>query len=206
MALFLLAAIMVPAHIQAQQDPGESMDTPCGKARFAVKTLADADASSVNRTPKSATMTDLRKIAPPAQYDEQRLPRQESEKQVYRVRAKLVGWKLEADHDFHIEIADPQNPSLTMIVEPPDPTCPTSQKSGHAKEYAAVRDAFIKCFGEPTPRFRKFPEMIVDLDGVSFWDAIHGQTGAQPSAPNGRQNLELHPVLRVHTVSGSCPQ
>lgn len=202
-AALLLLSLILPAYAHAQQDPGESLDTPCGQARWNVKTLSDA--VSVNLTPKQTTIADLRRIAPPAHYDEQRLPRQASERQVYRVRAKLIGWKIENDHDFHIVIADPGNPQLTMIVEPPDPSCESSQRSGHAQQYAAVREAFLKCFGEPTPRFRNFPNMLVDVDGVAFWDAIHGQRGAQPSVSGGKQNLELHPLLRVVTVSGTCP-
>lgn len=198
-AAFLFIVALPNVTIAQENDADQS---GCGKERWPVKTLVDADVSSVNFTPKSATVTQLRALyggKSPFKSTKDafaanatRLP---AEKQVYRVRAVLVGWKKEADRDFHIVIADPNDPKATMIVEPPDKGCSSSPK---ADLFAKVRAAFIQCFGEPSG-WKTFPHMIVDLDGPAMYDVLHGQTGV---APNG---IELHPLLRVHTVSGSCP-
>jgi hypothetical protein len=41
--------------------------------------------------------------------------------------------------------------------------------------------------------------MIVDITGIGFFDKIHGQTSV------ARNGIELHPILRIKTISGSCP-
>lgn len=166
----------------------------CGKERELVKVLEDVDAPSVDFTPRETTVEALRQISVPAGYDRNSERRYEVEKHVVRVRAQLVGWKYEADKDFHIVIAQPGHPDQTMIVEPPDPSCSTSPK---AVDFGKVRAALIQCFGEPA-RWKKLPPMIVDLEGVAYFDPIHGQTGV---SPNG---IELHPLLSVKTVSGKC--
>lgn len=198
-AFFFIAAL--PHATLAQENDGDQPGT-CGKERWPVKTLVDADVSKVNFAPKAATVTELRAlnggISPfkstkdAFAHNATRLP---DELQVYRVRAVLVGWKKEADRDFHIVIADPNDPKATMIVEPPDPACSSSPK---AALFGKVRAAFIACFG-PAARWKTFPHMVVDVDGVAMHDVLHGQTGV---APNG---IELHPLLRVKTISGTCP-
>jgi hypothetical protein len=92
-----------------------------------VKTLSDPDEPAVNFTPVSATVADLVAIQAPAGNSE--TARLNSiEKTAFKVHARLVGYKMEwdprantGDHDFHIVIADMQDPSKTMVVEIPDP-------------------------------------------------------------------------------------
>lgn len=158
--------------------------------------MTDVDAASIDFTPRETTVEALRNLPVPAGYDRNSERRYEVEKHVVRVRAQLIGWKYEADKDFHIVIAQPGHPDETMIAEPPDPSCSTSPK---APDFAAVRAAFIQCFGEPA-RWKKLPPMIADLEGPAYFDPIHGQTGV---APNG---IEIHPLMRVKSVSGKCPQ
>lgn len=166
----------------------------CGVERESVKTLTDQDAASVDFTPRQTTVEALRNLPVPEGYDRNSERRYEAEKHVVRVRAQLVGWKYEADKDFHVVIAQPGHPDETMIVEPPDPSCSSSPK---AADFGKVRAAFIQCFGEPA-RWKKLPPMIVDLEGPAYYDPLHHQTGV---APNG---IEIHPLLSVHTVSGKC--
>ncbi len=114
------------------------------------------------------------------------------------VRANLVGWKIEADHDYHLVISDINNPSKTMIIEPPDPTCAMACASGFQTYYQNVRTKLTNCFGQVPSGFTNFPAgVVVDVTGIPFFDALHGQTGV---APNG---IEIHPVLNINFVSGA---
>jgi hypothetical protein len=115
----------------------------------------------------------------------------------------VMGFKEEADRDFHVVIADP-NTGKTMIAEIPDPGCSTVQESGHANQISAVRSSFIACFGQP-PAAGAMKQLngttIVSATGVGFFDFVHTppQTGVAPNA------FELHPLLLIKNVSGKCP-
>lgn len=193
-----VAAFLLCAGLQVDLEPAHAAASAerCGVERESVKVLADVDAPSIDFTPRTSSVEALRALPVPPDYNRNSARRYEAEKHVVRVSAQLVGWKFEADRDFHIVIAQPGHPDETMIAEPPDPACSTSPK---AADFAAVRAQFVKCFGQPA-RWKKLPPMIVELDGVAYFDPIHGQTGV---APNG---IELHPLLSVKTVSGKCAQ
>jgi len=56
-----------------------------------------------------------------------------TERTTFKVHARLVGYKIEfdpkantGDHDFHIVIADLEDPTKTMVVEIPDPSAVVS--------------------------------------------------------------------------------
>lgn len=175
----------------------------CGTERWHIKTLDDSDASKITDPPTTGTVEGLRALSVPSGYssrnDTHRYPPTEDTK--YAVSAILVGFKQEADRDFHVVISDPSSGN-TMIAEIPDPQCSTVKASGHADQIAAVRQSFVACFGPPlaSGKFENFPQrMLVQITGVAFFDVLHGQTGV---APNG---IELHPVLAIKTLSGSCP-
>ena len=178
---------------------GQSCGSSCGVQRWHIKTLDDNDESLINWNPVLANVSDLTSIPVPASYDQYNDTTRyaPAETQAYRVRAVLVGWKTESDHDYHLVIADVNNPSNTMIVEPPDSTCSDACDSGFGSIFAAVRAKLASCFGQPTSTFTNFPSgVVVDMTGVPLFDALHGQTGV---APNG---IELHPLLDVQFVSG----
>ncbi|HEV2262136.1 MAG TPA: hypothetical protein VGR69_07625 [Candidatus Rubrimentiphilum sp.] len=177
--------------------------THCGTERWHIKTLDDADAVKIKAPPQVASVHQMRALPVPSGFDKNNdtsryVPVEETE---YTVSAILVGFKEESDRDLHIVLADPSSPADTMIGEVPDPQCSTVAASGHATQIAKVRNAFIKCFGTPpVGSLMKFSgKMIAQLTGVGFFDVLHGQTGV---APNG---LEIHPIVKVKTVSGSCP-
>ena len=112
------------------------------------------------------------------------------ERQAYKVHALFMGYKLEADEDFHVLIADVDDPSKTMIAEIPFPDCAEACASGHAEEFQKAR-AVIMGLGE------KVAPLTLVVTGVGFFDFLHRQTGA---APNG---IELHPVLRIELEPSS---
>ena len=180
---------------------GTSCGISCGVQRWHIKTLDDGDEHLINWNPLSATVSQLAAIPVPSGYQQYNDTTRyaPTETQVYTVRAVMVGWKTESDNDFHIVISDPNNPSSTMIVEPPDSACSMACDSGFGPVFDAVRTKLTSCFGQPTGSFVNFSKTIVaDFTGVPLFDALHGQTGV---APNG---IELHPLLSVNFVSGGC--
>ncbi len=163
--------------------------------RWNIKTASDLDASRIRLGPVDATVGQLRALSVPAGLAGN-TPRQDPvEFTVYRVRALLVEYREESDKDFHVVIAEPNDPSQTMIAEFPDPACPgaSSSKLGPAL-LRTVRQSFTGLFGQPPTKggFRSVPgRPVVLVTGVGFFDKLHGQRGV---APNG---IELHPVLDV---------
>ncbi len=160
----------------------------CGTERWAVKTLSDPDAYEVNLTPVARTVHDLRGV--PAPRD---LPTgarvAATELTTYVVTARVAEFKLEADRDIHVVIADPQT-GERMIAEFPDADrCVGAVSSAEADQMRAARAALIAQFGEPPATHYQRIDSPATLTGVGFFDIVHGQRGA---APNG---IELHPVI-----------
>src|SRR5438046_6834623 len=112
------------------------------------------------------------------------------ETQTYKVRARLISYKLEQDGDFHIVIADVEDPGKTMIAEIPSPDCAGACASAHVEEFRRARAVIMEISNQAS-------SVSVVVTGVGFFDFLHGQTGA---APNG---IELHPVLKIEPESDS---
>jgi hypothetical protein len=165
----------------------------CGTERWSVKTLTDADTGQIAPSPVATTVAALRAIhAPPRDSLPEGGRYGTVERTLYALRAIVLGWKVEADSDLHIVIADSAAPMATMIVEVPNPHCGSVCSSPEAGAIAAARAAVVAALGRPSKRFKRLarPRPVILL-GVGFLDFIHGQTGV---APNG---VELHPVLHV---------
>src|SRR5689334_8337000 len=73
----------------------------CGTERWDVKTLTDPAATSIDFSPQPATVEPLTALPVPGPIMPH-TPRYPSERQTYRVAARLVGFKLETDSDFHV--------------------------------------------------------------------------------------------------------
>ncbi len=151
----------------------------CGSERWAVKVLSDGFVPST--APEVSTIAELIKL--PAPRWDPTLVRQDAERRTVALEASVVGYKLEADEDLHVVIAD--GLGRTMIVEFPSEAC--------APQLAAPRRAFLALVRRPpAPAFLRLARPLpVHLVGVIFFDKLHGQTGV---APNG---VELHPVVSV---------
>jgi hypothetical protein len=172
--------------------PAASGGVACGVERWAVKTLTDAGARAINLVPRSTTIAALRRLRPPAVLGARRIGR--VEKTVYRVRARLVAFKLEEDSDIHLVIADPRSGG-TMIAEFPASFCVGSAAPPADKaKMKAARAAILRCGPAPRNSFAPLTGLVT-ITGVGFWDFEHGQRGVAPNA------IELHPVL---TISGAC--
>jgi hypothetical protein len=179
LALVLLCALPLRSAL--------SQTTRCGVERWPVKILADPDAQQVNRDPLPATVTQLRGL----QRQPGALPLRGRlsgpERQVFRVRATVTRIITEDDGDWHLVLADPDNPSATMVAEIPDSAC--AYGTPDASRFAAARRD-MHAAGR---------NALVEFDGVGFYDFLHGQRGM---APNG---VEIHPVLHVRVLAASGP-
>ncbi len=170
----------------------------CGSWRWSVKTLSDPRASQVNFSPVARTISHLSSLQPPTSLKTSTPRIAPTEMQVYRVRARLKEYTREADHDFHVVIADWKNSGMTMVAEVVDPACPGARDSARLNALRAVRQKFIGLYGEPRRgSFRPVPgQPFVILVGVGFFDQCGAQHKPRGAAP---QCIELHPVLDVQT-------
>jgi hypothetical protein len=159
----------------------------CGVERWPVKTLSDADRERVRlHDTVNTTIEALVALQRPAILSAD--ARADSvELTVYRVEARLLILLPEADHDYHLVLASPQDTTITMIAEVPDPGCAGACASGLAETYAKVRQKLLDHLDSPQSEARP----LVRIIGVGFFDYIHGQRGAAVNA------IELHPVLDV---------
>jgi hypothetical protein len=157
----------------------------CGLERWDVKTLTDADAHAVGFRAKPTTIDALRALrGPAASFSSPRRPG--VERTTFRIQARLVEMKREADRDVHLVVASPTT-GATMIVELPSTTC--TRGALHRYAMATARSHLENACG--TASYTSFRHLsgTATITGVGFFDLLHGQTGV---APNG---IELHPVL-----------
>ncbi|GAA1703224.1 hypothetical protein [Fodinicola feengrottensis] len=158
----------------------------CGVERWSVKTGTDADAGKI--TLQSTTPTTIAALdaltAPSSLPSNSRVT--PTETTVYQLAATLTKYKLEADSDYHLVLAD--GVGHTMISEIPDPTC-VGNSSPLRTSIQKSRTEFNAKY-TPTGSFHTV-NVPVTVTGVGFFDFLHGQTGV---APNG---IELHAVLDI---------
>ena len=110
------------------------------------------------------------------------------------MHARLLEFKLEPDDDIHLVIADPLT-GETMIAEFPAPICTHGALPGTRTKMQKARVVLVNSCGFPPNSLYQLVHGTATIDGVGFFDRLHGQAGV---APNG---IELHPVLRF---SGRC--
>lgn len=162
----------------------------CGTERWDVKTLTDPNRNLINRNAVNTTIAQL--IQGPAPVLHRNTPRipNSPETSMLVVKAILLGYHAESDEDFHLVIADPQNPQITMIAEIPSSNCVQGQQ--FQAMVTQFRNQLIAKFGAPGRKTRRLrtPAPIL-LRGVGFFDLKH-PTPQDGVAPNG---IELHPIL-----------
>ncbi len=171
---------------------GQSCGPKCGTERWAVKTLTDQDTGGIVPQVVGTTVLALRQLRAPPRDSLPPAGREHvdmTERTLFLVHVDVLGWKAEADSDFHLVIADPAHHAQTMIAEAPNPHCAQACSSPHAGEFATVRAVVVAALGHPGRYKRLAHPVRAALTGVGFFDFIHGQTGV---APNG---IELHPLL-----------
>ena len=171
-----------------------------GVERWSVKIGTDPQAPQVNiDSPQIGAIVAL--VALPAPADPDQVPDRDAptELTLYSLEATLTAYKLEEDGDYHLVLSDGTS---TMIAEIPDPDFCTD--SIWLTQITAARAAFNARFGDQVAALKALSETLtegvpmitkvsvpVTLQGVGFFDRLHGQTGVAPNA------IELHPVLSI---------
>jgi hypothetical protein len=191
----VLAATAVGAAVRAtsRAHPAVPYISSCGVQRWAVKTLTDPAANTVNLTPKLTTIEALGRLSAPAHLGT-RFRR--TERTNFRVKVRLLSAKIEADGDVHLVIASLSS-GRTMIAEFPSTAC--SRRSFAAARMKRARAAFERACGVQSRSGVTNLTGTATVTGVGFFDFIHHQRGV---APNG---IELHPVLRFSPTACSRP-
>lgn len=158
----------------------------CGTERWAVKTLSDSDRTRVAMQPVPTTIEALVALARPLAHPAFRRVAP-VETTVYQVQARITWLSSEADSDYHLVLASPEDTTITMIAEVPDPQCAGACASGLASTYAELRQELVHQLNSPHSVARP----LVRVTGVGFWDFCHGQVGRAPNC------IELHPVIQI---------
>ena len=165
----------------------------CGVERWSIKTLMDTGARSLPTTPKDTSIPHLVGLKAPADPDAVigRVPGMETS--VWRVRAELVGYRVEEDSDYHLVLRDPPTDE-EMVAEIPAPYCTSSAK---APAFAAARRAVDEIGHHAATRrfwwldYRGARPPVVLVTGYGFFDQLHDVDG------QARNGAELHPVISV---------
>jgi RyR domain len=160
----------------------------CGKERWAVKTMTDPDAATVNLTPVQKEIMDLIALPAPAAP----LGRVDGEFTTYQLTGTISLAKMENDSDIHMVINDAAGNH--MIIESTSPGC--AQGSVVADQIATARQAVERQFPDVADGGRQENIAVpVTVTGVAFFDHPHGQTGAAAN------NIELHPLLSFEVAA-----
>ena len=164
----------------------------CGTELWAMKTLRDRGAAHINFAPHATSIAWLAAERAPSDPDLVAHRLAPVETTVWRVRAQLVGYRIEADGDYHLVLRDSRN-GATMIGEIPIPRCVATRGA----QYAALRAKIDRIGHHPATRFWWWLDYhgatppTITVAGVGFFDRIHQQDGV------ARNGVELHPVLGV---------
>jgi hypothetical protein len=171
---------------------GGAQAPTCGTEAWAVKTLSDPAALEVDLTPRPTTVGTLAALRPPGNIGT-RMPG--AEMRTWRIQVRLLWQKLEGDSDVHLVVAD-RRTGQTMIVELPAAGC-VGAAAATAARMAAARAAFVRYCGAPSTSFTRL-NGTATIDGVAFFDFLHGQRGRAGNA------VELHPALAFSPGPGRC--
>ncbi len=164
----------------------------CGVERWAVKTLSDPLATSVNLTQVLPTTIQELNQQPARCSGLPSARTFNQEFQVYEIVGRITLVRLEDDRDYHVALADPANPGSTIVTEVADPVCQGLVTSPHFSALVEASNQF--------DRFRAGRSagaligQMVRVRGVGFYDFNHNQTGRSQSC------MELHPIIAFEGV------
>jgi hypothetical protein len=175
--LLLLASFAIAISLSAVPSLSQQCGVRCGTERWKVKSLTDSTVDLVDFDPVEKSINWLRIRARPHS-----LPNTKrligSETMTFRVRGVVLKHRLEDHCDFHVVIAQSNNHARTMIAEFPDIACSNVCSSEFADQVRQARADFVAKFGNPTTSFTTLDDpMLVEVEGVGFFDWMHGQRG-----------------------------
>jgi len=171
---------------KATDDDGDNSEgLRCGGTeRWDVKTLTNSKASQVNYTPVITSINSLINIPTTPSTTAPRFTGIEF--QSYTITCDITIKKNESDNDYHLVLSDGTH---TMVGEVPDPTCSVAATSAHVNQFIAARNWVNTHIGTGAVSNVNIPP--IDITGVAFVDAPHGQTGMAPNC------IEIHPILNI---------
>jgi len=168
-----------------------------GVDRWSIKTLADNDASKVNKTPVEKTVAEMVALTRPADVNKNLARQSGIETTTVKIAATLTLYKEEADQDYHLVLED--NDDHTMIAEIPDPEC--AKNGSVLEQITKARQEFNSKFKVGADKHAtKIPVVVT---GVGFFDLEHGGAGQIGHADN---NIEIHPVLDIQFTGPVAPE
>ena len=112
-------------------------------------------------------------------------------RQVWRVKAQIVQYKLEDDFDIHLILFAQ---GRYLIAEMPLAGC-LPRRTRDRAAIAAVRARFERKCGAASSQWRYLGAVAL-ISGVGFWDIPHSQAG------HARNYSELHPVTGLKLIAG----
>lgn len=171
----------------------------CAVNRSQIKSLRDSDARRIRfDTVTTTTITALNAV--PSHCGPARNHRVHDEEfRVYQVVGRIVRVKQERDHDIHMVLEDPANPSERLVVESDDPDWRDNRASPYRVQLAAARHMLDDLMKGAPDHWEH--GMQVRVTGVGFFDMAHFQIG------RSRSCIELHPMLSIERAfSESWPQ
>lgn len=157
-----------------------------------MKTLSDVSATTVQMTPaQNTTVKDLNLLnAHCSGHPDVRAYPEEFSTFSFVGRITLV--RLEDDRDYHVALADPDDPTFTIVTEIPDPVCQGVVGSPFFATLFQTRTSFDAIIAGR--QLSALVGTLIRVRGVGFFDFNHGQTGRSQSC------IELHPLIGVELV------
>ncbi len=186
--------LLVPSTAPSMPNATASTQADCGHWRWPVKTGSDADRFKVTATPQVTKIKYLSTRAVPSNLESlwaQNHRVSWVERRTWELRhTTLVKTRLQPDGDIHLILANAAG--KTMIAEIPKPTCVPDHslwktQITKARHYLTAR--------YPASTTWTIVNRPVDIQGLGFFDSLHGQAEA---ADNG---IELHPGTELKFLS-----
>jgi hypothetical protein len=161
----------------------------CGIERWFVKTLADADAMTVDLS--SVTRTTIRDLNARPEHcgggpDRRTYP---EEFKVFEVIGRVTYIAHEDDRDYHIALEDPASPGFSVVTEIADTQCIGAASSPQLATLRSAEGMFASLL-----EGRQAAALVgttIRVQGVGFYDFNHGQRGRSANC------LELHPIISM---------
>jgi hypothetical protein len=167
--------------LTASTATAERTTVPCEPDGLGLKTLSDPQRNLVRLRPKATTIAAINGLARPRATPTTRATG--FQRHVWRVRAQIVEYRLEADGEIDLALYDGKQSYLTATM--PHPRC-LSARTRAREAIVRARALLEGLCGPARPGWRDLGAVAV-LDGVGYW---------------GPQHAELRPVTGLRLVAG----
>jgi hypothetical protein len=178
--IFLISTLI----ILASCNKGKNDPTSCNgeNTRRDIKICIDPETSEIDMSPIAISVAEIGELDVPAIEKED--GRQEIEKKVFTITAKVHKLSKHRDGDWKVKLTDGND--LFINCENPNPGCEFAADSPFLDQYKSVRE-WIEANKD------QLEGKTVTITGVAFIDIDHKYP--RNAALN---ELELHPILDIH--------